>query len=72
LATGGPFGIDPTSFFGEFDAEGTPIGVNDISGSVTGTPSTTPVPEPSSLLLLGSGFLALGGFARKRLVALFN
>ena len=72
LATGGPFGIDPTSFFGEFDAEGTPIGVNDISGSVTGTPSTTPVPEPSSLLLLGSGFLALGGFARKRVVALFN
>jgi hypothetical protein len=72
ITTGGPFSIDPTSFFGEFDPEGSPVGVNDISGTVTATPSTTPVPEPSSLLLLGSGFLALGGFARKRLVALFN
>jgi hypothetical protein len=34
-------------------------------------PSTTPVPEPSSLLL-GSGFLALGGFARKRVITRFN
>jgi hypothetical protein len=38
-------------------------------GSVTGTSAVTP--EPSSLLLLGSGFLALG-FARKRLIARFN
>jgi hypothetical protein len=29
-------------------------------------------PSPSSLLLLGSGSLALGGFARKRLIARFN
>jgi hypothetical protein len=72
LATGGPFGIDPTSFFGEFAPDGTPLASNDISGSASGTPSTTPVPEPSSLLLLGGGFLALSGFARKRLVALFN
>jgi hypothetical protein len=40
-------------------------------GTVNGTPSVA-APEPSSLLLLGSGFLALGGFARKRLVTLFN
>jgi hypothetical protein len=72
LATGGPFGVDPTSFFGEFAADGTPVGVDDISGTVKGTPSTTPVPEPSSLILLGSGFLALGGFARKRVVTLFS
>jgi hypothetical protein len=72
LATGGPFGIDPTSFLGEFAPDGTPVAANDISGGVTGTPSTAPVPEPSSLLLLGSGFLALGGVARKRLVGLFN
>ena len=72
LTTGGPFGIDPSSFFGEFDAAGDPLGVDLISGSVTATPSTATVPEPSSLLLLGSGFLALGGFARKRLVTLFS
>jgi hypothetical protein len=34
--------------------------------------SPVPTPEPSSLLLLGSGFLALSGFARKRLIAHFN
>jgi hypothetical protein len=37
------------------------------SGTVTAV-SSTAVPEPSSLLLLGSGFLALGSFARKRLL----
>jgi len=36
------------------------------SGTVQATP-TAAVPEPSSLLLLGSGFLMLGSFARKRL-----
>jgi hypothetical protein len=41
------------------------------SGTVTATPVSA-VPEPSSLLLLGSGFLALGGFARKRVTTLFN
>jgi len=40
-------------------------------GSVTGT-SAVSTPEPSSLLLLGGGFLALGGFARRRLSARFN
>jgi hypothetical protein len=40
-------------------------------GTVAAIPATA-VPEPSSLLLLGSGFLALGGFARKRLVARVN
>jgi hypothetical protein len=71
LTTGGPFAIDDTGFgfFGEFDPSGTPLGANGImDGTVTATPSTSPVPEPSSLLLLGSGFLAIGGFARKRLV----
>jgi len=41
------------------------------SGTVVATPVST-VPEPSSLLLLGSGFLALGVFARKRVITLFN
>jgi hypothetical protein len=37
-------------------------------GLVSAVPAAA-VPEPSSLLLLGSGFIALGSFARKRLLA---
>jgi hypothetical protein len=48
----------------------TNLAVDSVSGTVTATAVSTP--EPSSLLLLGSGFLALGGFARKRLIARFN
>ncbi len=76
LNTGGPFTIDDTgfSFLGEITPgpNGGPVGGDDISGTVTATSSTTPVPEPSSLLLLGSGLLALSGFARKRLFARCN
>ncbi len=76
LITGGPFTIDDTlSALGEASPSCvSPLGpfcADDISGTVTAT-SSTAVPEPSSLLLLGSGFLALGGFARKRLVSLLN
>ncbi|MFY9729831.1 MAG: PEP-CTERM sorting domain-containing protein [Candidatus Acidiferrales bacterium] len=76
LITGGPFTIDDTlSVLGEESPSCvSPLGpfcADDISGTVTATPSAA-VPEPSSLLLLGSGFLALGGFARKRLIARFN
>ena len=74
LITGGPFTLDDSfSTFAELTPDGLDIvGANGVSGTATATPSTTPLPEPSSLLLLGSGFLALGGFARKRLVTLFN
>jgi hypothetical protein len=75
LTLGGPFATDDTaSVLAEVTPDGnTALGADGIiSGSVTATPSTTSVPEPSSLLLLGSGFLALGGFARKRLTARFN
>jgi hypothetical protein len=44
--------------------------INQSSVDVT-LSSPTSAPEPSSLLLLGSGFLALG-FARKRLIARLN
>jgi hypothetical protein len=37
-------------------------------GTVTG-PDSSPVPEPSSLVLLGSGLLAAAGVARKKLFA---
>jgi len=75
LTTGGPFALDDTvfAFLGEFDpSTDNALRGDNISGTVTATPSTTTVPEPSSLMLLGSGFLALGGIARKRLIARFN
>ena len=63
-----------TGFSGSFFFDmNNPLSVNgDLTGgSVSGTPTSVSTPEPSSLLLLGSGFLALG-FARKRLIARFN
>ena len=36
------------------------------AGGFTGTVVPTPIPEPSSLLALGSGFLALAGLALRR------
>ena len=45
------------------------MGFVDLSSVDVTLSSPTSAPEPSSLLLLGSGFLALGGFARRRLVA---
>jgi hypothetical protein len=47
------------------------MGFIDLSSVDVTLSSPTSAPEPSSLLLLGSGFLALG-FARKRLIARFN
>jgi hypothetical protein len=70
------FGTSPAGFLGSPGMTGTfPITPGDELGdnsTFTETISTTSAPEPSSLLLLGSGFLALGGFARKRLIARFN
>lgn len=56
------------SLFGDFNTGNFAA----VSGTVTATGTGTTVPEPSSLLLLGSGSLALGAFARKRLFARGN
>jgi PEP-CTERM motif len=68
----GTFLITPGDATGAGSSLGdfTNLAVDSVSGTVTATAVSTP--EPSSLLLLGSGFLALGGFARKRLIARFN
>lgn len=67
-----PGGTGPDAGLGSLFGDGTTAEFAAIaSGTVDATPVST-VPEPSSLLLLGSGFLALGGFARKRVVTLFN
>jgi len=61
--------LGPLMFTVPLSAPITMGSVNLFSVDVSSPAST---PEPSSLLLLGGGFLALCGIARKRLIARFN
>lgn len=54
-----PYGDGPDSGF-----DGTQVGHFQIVASLEGEPA--PVPEPSSLLMLGAGALGLAGVARRR------
>jgi type VI secretion system secreted protein VgrG len=42
-------------------------GTNGLSGGPSQSQDTPPVPEPASMALLGSGLIALAGFARRKL-----
>jgi hypothetical protein len=60
------------SILGECDPAG-PLCPNFSLDAITkGTVDAVATPEPSSLLLLGSGFIALGSFARRRFSASHN
>lgn len=69
ILAGMDFGANGGSFF--FDMNDPTI-VGDLTGGTVTGSSSVVAPEPSSLLLLGSGFLALGGFARKRIATLVS
>lgn len=59
---------DPEKFLDHITEEGMQIRGQYNFNTGLGTLVVSPVPEPTSLFLLGSGILGLGGFFRKRLL----